>query len=483
MILKSIRLKEGFFERTIQFSDYVNLIYSQNNSKGKTTLLRFILYAMGYSIPNTKNIKFDQCEVELTIKCEKNGLLLLTRLDSNSIEVTTQTGKVTYALPEQQNELHYLLFGTNNTSILSNLLGAFYVDQEKGWTLLNRGTVIGSIRFNIEELVRGLSDIDCSDLLKKEKRISNELAKYRQMLSIAQYRESVQVETGSLAVEKYEDEIDAAVDQLVLQQKRAKTELNRIDKTLSDNRNFKKFISEMRLLVEAPDGTRFPVTCDNIVGLNDAIDLLLSKRRIVLAEYTEITKQLEKLQHEQENEEQQLAFFEVATQAEIFDKQIVRLPLNAVAIKHEINRLDKELKQIRAEISNVTKTNSIVITEIATDIIHYATELGLGDKDSISAAYMFTSNLKELSGAILHKTAFAFRLAFIKAIEKKLRIKLPIILDSPSGKEVDQTNINLMMGILKRDFSDHQILIASIFQYEFDSLKIIEIFNHLIEEI
>ncbi len=288
---------------------------------------------------------------------------------------------------------------------------------------------------------------------------------------------------GSLAVEKYEDEIDAAIDQLVLQQKRAKTELNRIDKTLSDNRNFKKFISEMRLLVEAPDGTRFPVTCDNIVGLNDAIDLLLSKRRIVLAEYTEITKQLENLQHEQENEEQQLAFFEVATQAEIFDKQIVRLPLNAVAIKHEINRLDKELRQIRTEISNVTKTNSIVITEIATDIIHYATELGLGDKDSISAAYMFTSNLKELSGAILHKTAFAFRLAFIKAIEKKLRIKLPIILDSPSGKEVDQTNINLMMGILKRDFSDHQILIASIFHYEFDSITIIEIVNQLIEEI
>ncbi len=177
MILKSIRLKEGFFERTIQFSDYVNLIYSQNNSKGKTTLLRFILYAMGYNIPNTKNIKFDQCEVELTIECEKSGVLLLTRLDLNSIEATTPTGKVTYALPDQQNELHHLLFGTRNTSILSNLLGAFYVDQEKGWTLLNRGTVIGSIRFNIEELVRGLSDIDCSDLLKKEKRISNELAK------------------------------------------------------------------------------------------------------------------------------------------------------------------------------------------------------------------------------------------------------------------------------------------------------------------
>ena len=43
------------------------------------------------------------------------------------------------------------------------------------------------------------------------------------------------------------------------------------------------------------------------------------------------------------------------------------------------------------------------------------------------------------------------------------------------------TNIKLMMDILKRDFSDHQIIIASIFEYEFDPLNTIEIVNRLIE--
>ena len=66
-------------------------------------------------------------------------------------------------------------------------------------------------------------------------------------------------------------------------------------------------------------------------------------------------------------------------------------------------------------------------------------------------------------------------------IEKHLGIKLPIILDSPSGKEVDQANIQLMVNILKRDFSDNQIIIASIFQYDFKSLNVIEIKNRLIE--
>jgi hypothetical protein len=58
---------------------------------------------------------------------------------------------------------------------------------------------------------------------------------------------------------------------------------------------------------------------------------------------------------------------------------------------------------------------------------------------------------------------------------------LPIILDSPSGKEVDQSNVKLMMDILKRDFADHQIVIASIFHYDFDNVNVIEIKERLIE--
>jgi len=82
---------------------------------------------------------------------------------------------------------------------------------------------------------------------------------------------------------------------------------------------------------------------------------------------------------------------------------------------------------------------------------------------------------------VLHKTVFAFRLAYIIEIERAIGVKLPLILDSPSGKEVDQENIRLMMDILKRDFSDHQIIIASIYMYDFNSLNGIEIVNRLIE--
>ena len=107
----------------------------------------------------------------------------------------------------------------------------------------------------------------------------------------------------------------------------------------------------------------------------------------------------------------------------------------------------------------------------------------IGDSSSIAQNYLFTSNLKELSGALLHKTVFSFKLAYILEIKKRLGIVLPIILDSPSGKELDQKNVQLMMSILSRDFADHQIIIASINDtYDLPDLSIIELKTMLMED-
>lgn len=247
-------------------------------------------------------------------------------------------------------------------------------------------------------------------------------------------------------------------------------------------KRFKKFVADMKLLVQAPDGSTFPVTENNIVGLNDAIDLLIAKRKMVSKEFATVSGLLDRIEKDKDKEYEQLEFYKSASQLEIFDKRIARMPMNPVTIDQEIKRLDKEIKSIRTEINNITRNNNSVVSAISKNVIKYAEELGLGNKETIPASYLFTSNLKELSGAVLHKTAFAFRLAYITVIEDTLKIKLPIILDSPSGKEVDQANIKLMMDILKRDFADHQIIIASIFNYDFDEAKIIEIKERLITE-
>lgn len=482
MIFKSIYLKEGFYKRTIKFTEGVNLIHSEKNSCGKTTLLRFMLYALGYNIPNTRKIKFNRCEVELEIECELAGSVLLRRYNDVAIEVTFGKRKSTFVLPEQKNELHKIIFGTENADVLGNILGAFYVDQEKGWTLLNRGVVIGSIHFNIEELIRGLAGCDCSALINKESQLSRELVKYKQMFSVAQYKETLDKEIGTLVGDSYEDEIDAAIDQFLMKKKQLKAELRRIDNTLSDNKRFKQYVAEMKLLVQGPDGSVFPVTENNIVALNDSIDFLVAKRKIVSAELAKISSQLDRLEKDRDKEYEQLEFYKSISQLDIFDKKIAQMPIDPLAVKQKIRSLEKDIKLVRNRITNITKNNNQVVSALAQNVIKYAEELGLGNQGTIPTSYLFTSNLKELSGAVLHKTVFAFRLAYIIAIENALKIKLPIILDSPSGKEVDHANIKLMMDILKRDFSDHQIIIASIFKYDFEEVHYIKVKDRLIQE-
>lgn len=160
---------------------------------------------------------------------------------------------------------------------------------------------------------------------------------------------------------------------------------------------------------------------------------------------------------------------------------LIAMKYLGIEIPGEFTRLEKALKAIRREISTKTKSDASVIKSLYDNMVKYATELGVGNGETIASNYLFTSNLKELSGAVLHKTVFAFRLAYIVEIEKHLGIKLPLILDSPSGKEVDQANIQLMVNILKRDFCENQIIIASIFEYDFDTVNVIEIKNRLIE--
>lgn len=480
MIFQSIRIKEGLSERVIDFSPGVNLIFSKDNSTGKTTLLRFLLYSLGYNIPNTRKIKFDTCEVETMIHCETAGEIKLFRYSNDFIEATINDKKKTFILPDQLFDLHSIIFNTSNSDVLSNILGAFYTDQEKGWTLLNRGTAIGSIHFNIEELIRGLSGCDCGDLLREEARISKELSKYRQIYSIAKYREEVVADSNTLVSDSYSSEVDADIAKLLIQKKSFQKELKRIDKSLSDNRHFRQYIDEMKLMVQLPDGNTLPVTADNVVGLNDSIDFLIAKRKMVSLELRSIMHQLSSVQHEQETEAEQLSFFQSESMIDIFDKKIAAVPINAIAINKEINRLERTLKSIRKEISTKTKSDTNIIMSLYNNMVKYANELGVGNSETISSSYLFTSNLKELTGAVLHKTVFSFRLAYILEIEKSSGIKLPIILDSPSGKEVDANNIQLMINILKRDFSDNQIIIASIYHYDFDTVNVIEIINHLI---
>lgn len=479
MIFNSIKLEENGITRIIEFSDKNNLIFSQANSKGKTTLLRILLYSIGYNIPNTKLIKFEKCKVETNLTLDSGESVVLIRGCKHVITLKRNDIEQTYILPSQENDLHQSIFSASNLDLINNLLGTFYFDQEKGWTLLNRGVVIGSIHFNIEALIRGLANIDCSELIRLKEKKKQDLAKFQQMSSVSKYQETLDAENKNLVTEPYDSQIENTLNQFRVELSSLKRERDRISKVLKDNIFIKKFISEIGLLIETETGEVIAVNENNIYSLNDSINLLQAKLKIVATKYNQITEKIQATEKARANEVQQLSFFDdEETIAQIFDRRIASIPINAVAVQSGISKLEKEIKTINEEIKRATLSATQIITSISQRYIAYRNELGL---DNTSEAYLFTSNLKELSGAILHKSVFALRLACLTEIQKQLSIKLPIILDSPRGKEIDIDNIKKMIEILNRDFSDNQIIIASIFEYDLPNINKIEILDHLIE--
>lgn len=479
MIFHSLKITEGLFERCIDLSDKSNLIYSKKNSTGKTTLIRFFLFSLGYPIPSTKNIRFEKCITEATITCSMGKITILR--NSEYLEVSFENGsKEHFVLPTDQNAFHSKVYGTENNDLLNNILGVFYVDQEKGWTLLNRGIIIGKIRFNIEQLVRGLSDRNCDDLTKELRSVEQQLSKYKQMFSVSEYQQELNEAESNIVFETKDEEEQKLLEMLNSEISSLETELKRVNAVIAENNSFKNFIEKMKIAVKGSDGNPIPVNRDTIIGFDFSVEFLLAKRKMISSKISSLKSKAEKYERSQT---EQLQLLKTETLIESFDRNISKIEVNQMAVSNVISSLEKERSKLKKQITLLTKYNNDVVTSIHNTIMKYAKELDFEQYIVPSSDYIFTDDLKSLSGTILHKIVFSFKLAYIVEVQKKLNTTLPIILDSPSGREVTKENVKSMIDILNRDFSNNQIVIASIFQYDIDNINVIEIEDRLINEL
>lgn len=473
MILKKIILRNGLLEKEFIFSEKTNLIYSTKNSCGKTTFIRSILYALGYGIPSTKGLPFKKMEFELVVESKNIEYKLIRRHDY--LSVMNAEVERNYTLPVDLYDIQSLLFGTNNADILDSILGAFYVDQEKGWTMLNRGKAIGSIHFSIEQLVIGISGRDASALISKIKKINRELAKYKYMYSVSEYQEDLNEFIGNISYDSFDETIEKELMMLKMQKYSLENSIKQIKMILRRNKQVFDLVDKMKLVVKMEDGREVLVTKDNLVGYQDNTDYLIAKRKILEGDLAEYDKKIFRLET-QKREEGKL--FDSETLIEQFDAKIKNINIDSVGVAKVITSLTSDKNKAKTELEDLAKNNNDAITALYNYIKKYGNEFGLED-DYFSN--IFTRDLKSLSGAILHKLVFAFKLAYIKVITDKIGIALPIILDSPSGREVEQDTIQLMLDVLQRDFSNHQIIIASIFDFKLKDKNIIQFEKRLFD--
>ncbi|HDA7413740.1 TPA: hypothetical protein O5U24_001352, partial [Staphylococcus aureus] len=280
-------------KKQFDFSSNNNLVYSKKNSVGKSTLLRILLFSLGYAIPGTKGIKFEKLKTILFLEIGNRKITLIR--NNNNLELIENDISHHFLLPDEDIYLLQVIFNSENKNVLENILGSIYMDQEKGWTLLNKGFVIGRIYFNLYELVGGLAERNIEELQKELNVLKQEKSKYIAMRSIYFYQTSVIEEKSNLEMD-YIDKIENDILLLELEKKQLMKDLNEIERAIEDNESFLKFIEKMKIAVEI-EGKSELVTKDNIVGFEESQLYIHTRKKLIEIKIKKIKSKISKMRN------------------------------------------------------------------------------------------------------------------------------------------------------------------------------------------
>ena len=463
MFIKELKLQEGIFSSSDTF-EKTTLIYSQKNTKGKSTYLRLMFYSLGYQIPSMKGVEYSNIYTELVLNERGEDFYINRAVNTISVK-TKDSDEIIYSLPYEHNAFLAYIFDNNKIKVLNNIIGIMYVDQEKGWSLLNRGTVIGRNKFNIEELIAGLAGIDCDELLEKKRILKDNEKKYQAMLDINKLSEEVYENNGEIFINDVESKINSAMSLVDLKIRDVKSKIKVIEDSIKSESGFWKFIDTIRLSVEHNDEL-IRVSKDNVIYSQDSLEYLKARKNLLETDLRKLLKDKAQLKNKLEEyyrKNTDLLKLFGDSQETIINRKLSTFSFDQDIVDNLLGKVRSDLKTVNKTIQTTLKTNNKYIQKIYDYVCKYAKILQIEENIKANKEYIFTTELKSFSGANLQKLVFAFKVAFLKVIEEVLGTKLIMVLDSPRGKELDDENLKLIMKVVEDDLKENQVFIASIY--------------------
>lgn len=444
-------------DKKFQFDVGTTLIYSQKNSRGKTSLIRLILYALGYPIPSTKGIDFSKLNLEIGI-IQRNQKMILKRHDK-IINIEVSQNIRIYKLPEDFTEVLASIFETEDPKLSDNLLGLIYFDQDKGWTLLNRGIVIGKIRFNIEELLDGISNTDAEkiqiemDSKKNERKV---LLQIKTLLDLNMESKKNKDDINWSSIDEVQDRM-RSIDMDI---SKKKLKINRLNEIIKSNDRFYKLIDDMNILIRV-DNKAIPVSKENILDFDFNQTVIMAQIAREKKELSEFIVQKNKMSKDLNN---QLSLFSDQDQIQRFNNAVEKINITQDSMESTLKENAKEINKLKS-LQRDSLGSIQQVRKIYNTIVKFSKILGVQDTIDKDEDFIFTRDLKRYSGAKLHLLVFAYRMAVLKIVQNQDNKIFPIIVDSPMAGEVDAGNIQRMFKLLDQEFPDNQKIFASIYEY------------------
>ncbi len=465
MYIKKLTVVESGVESSRDFCNGKILITSIKNSKGKSTYLRLLLYALGFQVPNMRGIDFSK--IAFQVELEVNGKNYVLKRNDTYCVLIEDKKEFVYSLPSEQPALISFIVGCDKKDIIENLLGVFYIDQDKGWSLLNRGTVIGRIKFNIEKLCAGLNDVNIDELMAHKETLEQEKNKYLSIQNMQQAVDSVYIESGDFDIPERVNEYRNSILYLKMKRNDIKNKIDELQNIVNNQESFGRYIDSLKLRLRVDENNDILITKDKLNGFEESISLINARIKLLSFESERLNKKIFEFEAliKKEQAKNSTNLFETIEEK---DKRLLSnigkfVYSSQADVSELLNQVNNELKVTRKEITAAIKNGNGFINKIYSYVAKFAGELDVLDKIGDSEKYIFTSDLKSLSGSILSRIIFAFKLAFFKVIEEKINVRLPFIIDSPGSKEMDEINLRKISDLINKELDNHQVFVASIY--------------------
>lgn len=450
MWIKQIEYDGGLDYKGKIIFDRKSIISSKYNKKGKSTLLRVILYALGFEVVRTNGIA--NLDLKTNIKVLTDDLEEIQIFRNNEkviLEESSSDKKRELHLPEDQEVLQSTFFDFNNGKLLENFLGTFYFEQGRGYSLINNGVVTPKNRFNLKELVTQL----VPEVEEKLKEIEKKEITIRRNKAAINAINAVLKDNDNSIEEDNQDEITIQnINSLKFKLKQLKRKKRTILESIEDNNKLLEYIGKLKLRLRLSDESVVVVTSDKIEGMEDISNYLISEKTVVNNQIKEIKQLIYK------NEEAIKKKYTNRDIAKFSIPQAFNFEKNKAMLKY-LNKQDEELALQKKELLRKNSYQELQdrIYKLYTE---YASELNISNwlKNGIFSS----KNISGLTGTEQEFTAISIRLAALKLIEEFTKVNLPIILDSPF-QELDTKNKKLLVDFLENEFSEkHQFIITSV---------------------
>ena len=429
-----------------------NHIFSEKNSHGKTTLIRFLIYALGYDVPITEQIHSGRYDVTLNLSINGHDIKIVRR--GRSYTVFDKDIQVTYSVEKDNLFVLSKLYGNSNVNILKNLLGCHYIDQESGWVVFNRGTVISGQDLNVDQLVYGLSYVDES-LFIKIKKITEEIKNYKSLISL--YHEQEKLEDYLDQNDITSDEMKAVqkqLDSLIFEQQRHKKLRKSLGESLKQNDMLWEYIDSLKMTLVLEDGTRVKITKDNIEGMPESDDFLnasIFEKDVIISAFENQIVELKSKLNEFFCSLDVTKQFKVDGGKKSFHIDIEEVQNNRKLLETQKRNLEEILER---ELEKSDYQN-----ELNQCLCSFAEKLGV--KDLLNKKGIFARDFTKNTGTNKQKLVLSYRLTLLKIVSNYLGIKLPIIIDS-LNRETDKENLDNIRNFISEEFPDHQVILSTI---------------------